>query len=52
MLLLIDELIDFIYISGKPEKAAIVYLAGDLKNLNVDECWNAKNELTVEGLSV
>ncbi len=27
---LIDWLIDFIYIRGKPEKAAIAYLAGDL----------------------
>ncbi len=26
-------LIDFIYISGKPEKAAIAYLGGDLKNV-------------------
>ncbi len=29
--LLIDRLIDFIYIRQKPEKAAIAYLAGDLK---------------------
>ncbi len=50
--ILIDWLIDFIYIKGKPEKAAIAYLTGDLKYKPTPNTYFTNNISTLMGASI